>query len=299
MRYRIRHTTKYAYADPVAVCHNLVRLTPRETPWQRRSDHRLIVMPEPADVVHRVDAFGNELGYFSIETAHRGMSLTATTDLAVDAREEADAGLPWEAVREGLRAAEPLAAVRPHRYAFPSAMVPTGPELREYGAASFTPGRPIVEALRDLTTRVHADFDYDPRATTVSTPVMEAFGKRAGVCQDFAHVSIACLRSLGLAARYVSGYLRTLPPPGKPRLVGADASHAWPSLYCGDPDAGGAGWVDADPTNDVLPSTDHVTVAYGRDYGDVCPIQGVYVGGGTHTMTVSVDVAPVETTGRG
>ncbi len=153
----------------------------------------------------------------------------------------------------------------------------------------FTPGRPIVEALRDLTARINDEFEFNPHATTVSTPVMEAFDQRAGVCQDFAHVQIACLRSLGLAARYVSGYLRTLPPPGKPRLVGADASHAWLSLYCGD-----AGWVDADPTNNVLPVTDHVTVAHGRDYADVCPVRGVFVGGGNHTMSVSVDVAPLE-----
>jgi transglutaminase-like putative cysteine protease len=136
---------------------------------------------------------------------------------------------------------------------------------------------------------MHSDFDYDDKATTVSTPVLEAFHQRAGVCQDFAHVGIACLRSLGLAARYVSGYLRTTPPPGKPRLIGADASHAWLSLYCGE-----AGWVDADPTNNGLATTDHITLAIGRDYSDCCPIQGVYVGGGGHTLSVSVDVAPLD-----
>ncbi|MEM6799626.1 MAG: transglutaminase family protein, partial [Planctomycetota bacterium] len=180
----------------------------------------------------------------------------------------------------------------PYQFAFPSALAPTSPTLAEYAAESFTPGRPIVESLRDLNARINKDFDYDPRATTVTTPVLEAFAKRAGVCQDFAQVGISCLRSLGLAARYVSGYLRTAPPPGKPRLVGADASHAWLSLYCGE-----LGWVDADPTNNTLAGADHVTVAVGRDYSDICPIQGVFVGGGSHVMSVSVDVAPIEVAG--
>ncbi|TWT37744.1 Protein-glutamine gamma-glutamyltransferase [Posidoniimonas corsicana] len=289
MRYRITHTTKYSYTDPVAVCHNLVHLSPRDLPRQTRSGYRLIILPDPSDVLHQTDAFGNPVEYFSILEAHRGLSLSATSEVEVREAPAPGAGAPWEQVRDALPQAAPDAVIRPYLYAFPSAKAPVAAALAEYARAAFTPARPIVDALREFTTRVNQDFKYDPRATTVSTPVMEAFEQRAGVCQDFAHVAIACLRSIGLAARYVSGYLRTLPPPGKPRLVGADASHAWVSLYCGED-----GWVDADPTNAVLPGTDHITIAHGRDYADVCPIQGVYVGGGGHTMDVSVDVAPIK-----
>ena len=158
---------------------------------------------------------------------------------------------------------------------------------------SFTPARPIVEATQDLTHRIYEEFQYDSRATTVSTPVAEVFENKAGVCQDFAHLQISCLRSLGLPARYVSGYLRTEPAPGKEKLIGADESHAWLSVFCGPSPGYPSGWIDFDPTNDVIPSTDHITLAYGRDYGDVCPLQGVFVGGGKHTLTVSVDVSEV------
>lgn len=289
MRYRITHTTKYAYGEPVAVCHNLVHLSPRETAGQTRQSYRLIILPDPSDVLQRTDVFGNPVEYFSILEAHRGLSLSATSEIEIDDRPKPGAGAPWEAVRDALPTAEPDAAMRPYQFAFPSAKAPLEPRLGEYALQSFTPGRPIIDALRDLNVRINDDFEYDPRATTVSTPVTEAFDQRAGVCQDFAHVAISCLRSIGLAARYVSGYLRTIPPPGKPRLVGADASHAWLSLYCG-----ADGWVDADPTNAVLTGSDHITIAHGRDYADVCPIQGVYVGGGGHTMEVSVDVAPMK-----
>lgn len=287
--YRIQHVTKYAYTEPVAVGHNLIRLAPLESLLQQRRSYRLLIIPEPSDRAVRQDAFGNQVDYFSIEEAHRGLTLSATSDLVVSNREELHAGVAWETIRESLPSLLVTDSVQPYQYCFPSTLVPTDQIYADYAKASFTPDRPIVDAIRDLTSRIHRDYDYDPHATTVSTPVKEAFEKRAGVCQDFAHVEIACLRSIGLSARYVSGYLRTLPPPGKPRLVGADASHAWLSVYCGE-----AGWVDTDPTNDKFMNNDYVTLAYGRDYADVCPIQGVYVGGGNHTMSVSVDVAPVE-----
>ena len=172
-------------------------------------------------------------------------------------------------------------------YSFDSPCVRRDDRLASYAAMSFTPGRPLLEAALDLTSRIFHEFKYDPTATSVSTPTMEVFEKRRGVCQDFAHLEIGCLRSLGLAARYVSGYLLTDPRPGQPRLVGADASHAWLSVFCP-----GHGWVDLDPTNNVIPSMRHVTVAWGRDYGDVCPIKGVFLGGGSHWMTVAVDVVP-------
>jgi len=311
MRYRIKHTTQYAYAHPVAVCHNLVRLTPRSTALQRRDSYRLIILPEPAEVVPRRDALGNEVEHFSIHEPHHGLSLSATSQLVVSPPADPGAGPPWEQVRDALQAGDfnflgPDRAAPPLQFAFASKLVPRAPELAAYALASFTPSRPIVDALRDFNARIHADFEYDPRATTVATPVLQAFAGRAGVCQDFAHVAIACLRSIGLAARYVSGYLRTLPPPGQSRLVGADASHAWLALYCGTSGAAHGdsnghiitddshdGWVDIDPTNNTMATTDHVTLALGRDYADVAPIQGVYVGGGEHALEVSVDVAPL------
>jgi transglutaminase-like putative cysteine protease len=292
MRFRIRHATKYVYSDTVAVCHNVVRLAPRTWGRQTLHSYRLIVSPEAVDLAQRDDLFGNRVEYFSIQRAHHTLTLTAMSEVEVAAPEKpTDSSPPWEEVRESLRDRSGAAEIDAYRFAFPSTHAPRDERLRSYASKSFTPGRPFLDAARELTARLNADFVYDPRATTVSTPVMEAFEKRAGVCQDFAHVGIACLRSLGLAARYVSGYLRTIPAPGKARLVGADASHAWLSVYCGP-----AGWIDLDPTNDCLPGEDHITVALGRDYGDVCPIQGVFVGGGSHTMAVSVDVEPLGST---
>lgn len=284
MRYRIRHTTKYEYSDPVAVCHNVVRLAPRTMPTQTVDSYRLIVHPDPADLTHRTDVFSNRVEYFSIQGAHNGLSLTAVSDLRVEAALIPTESPSWEVVRDSLASGENANA---YRFVFPSLHIPMKEALREYAEISCISGRPILDVARDFTSRLHADFKYDPRATTVSTPVLEAFEKRAGVCQDFAHLQIAGLRAMGLAARYVSGYLRTIPPPGKKRLVGADASHAWLSVYCGS-----AGWVDFDPTNDCIPQSDHITSCVGRDYSDVSPIQGVFVGGGSHTMSVSVDVEP-------
>ena len=178
-------------------------------------------------------------------------------------------------------------------FTFASPYVPLASELRAYAAPSFPPGRPVLEGARELTTRIFRDFKYQPGATTLATGVLRAFQMRRGVCQDFAHIQIGCLRSLGLPARYVSGYLLTTPPPGKPRQIGCDASHAWLSLYAPD-----LGWVDFDPTNNVIPSMQHITVAWGRDYDDICPIRGVFVGGGNHTMTVAVDVQPLGENGQ-
>lgn len=287
MRYRITHTTKYNYNAPVAVCQNLVRLAPRETARQRVGSFRLVIAPEPAELVNRVDVLGNRVDYFSIPYAHKGLSLTAVSEVTVDRPPPLpDSSSAWEDVRESLRRHDNPELTENYRFAWPSVHVPEESRLRDYATESFKPGRPIFEAARELTKRVHEDFEYNPTATDVSTPVLEAFEKRAGVCQDFAHMQLAMLRSLGLAARYVSGYLRTKPPPGKPRLVGADASHAWLSVYCGR-----AGWIDFDPTNDCVPSTNHVTLAIGRDYADVAPVQGVFTGGGAHTLSVMVDVA--------
>lgn len=289
MRYRISHTTKYTYSDTVSVCHNLVRLTPRTSDTQKLMDRRLVVSPEPAGVSSRIDWFGNQLEHFSIQDAHRGLSLTATSEVEVHSPRAPDGvGDAWESVRDDLvtRRAEQS---REYLYTLRSPRTPIDSKYREYASPSFPAGRPILQAARDLTARIHADFEYRSGATHVDTPLEEAFQQRVGVCQDFAHLQIACCRSMGLAARYVSGYLRTHPPEGKPRLLGADESHAWVSLWCGK-----EGWVEFDPTNDCIPSIDHITLAYGRDYSDVAPVQGVFLGGGSHTVSVSVDVAPID-----
>lgn len=287
--FKITHTTTFRYAETVPICHNEVHLTPRDTQWQTCHNFRLHIRPHPDAVVKRTDFFGNHMQQFSIQEGHRRLSVTASSRVEVRPRElAADSLSPaWESVRDELQSNRGAARLDAIQFLFDSPSVVASANLHEYAKPSFAAGRPILEAVRELTARIHADFKYDPRATTVNTPVEEVLEMRRGVCQDFAHLQIGCLRSLGLPARYVSGYLRTIPPPGKPRLVGADASHAWLSVYCKD-----WGWIDVDPTNDCLTYLDHITVAWGRDYTDVCPINGVFVGGGTHTMYVSVDVEP-------
>lgn len=293
MQLKITHRTSYTYSDVVPVCQNMVHLAPRQTERQLCSSYRLLVVPEPVERSFHNDYFGNRVDYFSIQEAHRGLSVSSTSVLEVNDREEipnAEASPAWEDCLPSTSVEPMVEALGTHLYRFASQYTPLSEEYADYARESFLPGRPILASGLDLTSRIYNDFKYDPRATTVSTPVHEVFSRRAGVCQDFAHLQNACLRSLGLAARYVSGYLRTLPPPGKPRLVGADASHAWISLYCGR-----LGWVDFDPTNNMIPKADHVTVALGRDYRDCCPVRGVYVGGGEQTLNVTVDVMPLDT----
>lgn len=290
MRYKITHSTTYTYSDTVPICHNEVHLTPREGRLQACLHHRLAIRPKPTTLDRRLDYFGNQSHHFSILEGHKKLSVTAISRVEVHAPNWPDpkVTLSWEELRHLVKSDTSPQRLEAYQYVFESPSVAISENIRQYAAPSFPPSRPVLDGVNDLTERIHRDFKYDPRATTISTPVDEVLEHRRGVCQDFAHLEIACLRSLGIPARYVSGYLRTLPPPGKPRLVGADASHAWLSVYCGD-----AGWVDVDPTNNCLPSTDHVTIGWGRDYGDVCPVKGVFVGGGTHRMVVSVDVLPL------
>ena len=291
MRYKVNHTTKYRYAEPVPICHNLVHLAPRSMPHQLCEEYRLFITPAPASRGMRTDYFGNLVEYFSIQEAHR--TLTVTTNSRVVLSSEStprfEDSPKWNDVVNQLSNSLVEKAVDVCQFAFDSPCIIRSCALRDYALASFGTGRTILSAAAELTERIHRDFRYDTKATTVYTKLEEVFECRAGVCQDFAHVHIGCLRSIGIPARYVSGYLRTEPPPGQPRLIGADASHAWVSAYCGQE----LGWVDFDPTNNVLPDVDHVTVAIGRDYGDVCPVQGVCVGGGKHSMTVAVDVIPL------
>ncbi|HAM72429.1 MAG TPA: transglutaminase [Verrucomicrobiales bacterium] len=290
MRYEIRHRTAYEYDNDVLLSHHIARLTPRELPHQRCAEHRVETFPNATTRSTHEDHFGNTATFLTLEGAHRRLEITSLNLVEVDTPVPCDPSKTpaWEEVRDrfGLELLpDPIAPVE---FVFPSPQIPRRPEFREYARASFPAGCPVLAGALDLSRRIHDDFTFDPRATSVTTPVAEFFKTRRGVCQDFAQFMIACLRSVGLPARYVSGYLETLPPPGQAKLVGADASHAWVSVWCGEP-----GWVDIDPTNDVRPRDRHVTVAWGRDFSDVSPLRGVIVGSGHHTLSVAVDVTPV------
>ncbi|QDT65099.1 transglutaminase family protein [Calycomorphotria hydatis] len=291
MRYRITHRTEYGYSEAVPICHNALRLTPRDLPNQHRESFVFKINPEPSILSSRIDTFGNEVTYFSIEYGYTKMRIETVSvmDRRPSPKIDADTSAPWESVVAKIREGELKRKLEVVQFRYDSPLVTTFDEMREYALVSFTPGRPIVAAAKDLMSRIYTDFKYDTQATTVETSVQEAFALKKGVCQDLAHIMIGCFRSLGLASRYVSGYLRTIPAEGKDRLIGADASHAWASLYCDN-----LGWFDLDPTNDVVPSEDHITLIWGRDYQDVTPVRGLYVGGGQHTMGVSVDVAPLD-----
>lgn len=288
MRYRIAHTTTYSYSESVPICHNEVHLIPRDSPHQACIYNRLKVKPRPALLEHRLDYFGNRVTSFAVEQAHQKLTVAAVSrvDLTAPPQFDPDRSAPWEDVRNALPSYGDL--VDTYQFVFDSPLVSASSDLAAYAAVSFTTRRPIVAAMLDLNRRIHREFAYDPTATTVSTPLRTVLELRRGVCQDFAHLAIGCLRSIGLAARYVSGYLLTRPAPGHARLVGADASHAWLAAYTGN-----HGWVDIDPTNDVMPSLEHISLGWGRDYSDICPIQGVFVGGGQHALKVKVDVSAI------
>ncbi len=291
MKYRLVHRTKYTYTGAVTVSHHLARLAPRTLPGQRCPWHELEIKPEPVGRGVHVDSFGNVTTYFEIEGKHESMEVIAHSLVEVFPTKHPDARFtpPWEQVRDSCQIEKLTPGSEAGAFRFGSPMVPLTKDFAVYAALEFSPGRPILEAVLGLTHRIHKEFKFDPRATDVSTPVSEVLQKRAGVCQDFAHLMLACLRSLGLPARYVSGYLETAPPPGLPRLTGADASHAWVSVFCGE----GAGWVDTDPTNDLLPGERHITIAWGRDFSDVSPLRGVTLGAGSQKLSVAVDVIPV------
>ena len=290
-RYHVLHTTGYRYAMPVALSRQLLHLTPRELPTQRVLEHHITVDPAPEESASAHDYFGNATSYIVLSSAHRSMSLAAASTVELlprDAAARVAGSMPWEQALGWLRAPGSAANLEPARFLFDSPHVICAADLRRYAEPSFTPGRPLLEAALDLNHRIHEDFEFDPVATVISTPLSEVLQERRGVCQDFAHLMIGCLRTLGLAARYVSGYLLTHPPPGHAPLIGADASHAWVSVYCPP-----LGWLDFDPTNDSLVGEDHVTVAWGRDFGDVSPLHGMIVGGGRHKLEVEVRVRPL------
>jgi transglutaminase-like putative cysteine protease len=283
----VTHTTTYDYQSAVNVSHHLLRLMPRQMRRQFRLKHDLQIEPAPAVTSLHTDYFGNEVMFVTIEGAHRQLRVTSKNRVAVgpafipDATETPS----WESVRGLCRTDRSVSVLEAGEYVFASNLIAPGEAFADYAGASFAAGRPVLDAVLDLTARIFKDFKFDATATTVSTPLEQVLKQRRGVCQDFAHLQIACLRSLGLPARYVSGYLETLPPPGQPKLVGADASHAWAAFYCP-----GLGWIDVDPTNNLLPSMQHITLGWGRDYADISPIRGVLTGGDDHFLGVSVDV---------
>jgi transglutaminase-like putative cysteine protease len=287
--YRVTHTTTYEYAAMVEQSYNEAHLRPRPTDHQVCLEHTLSIDPAPSTRFESVDPFGNSVATFVVQGGFDRMAVTATSEVEVSPPPPPPAGPPWESVRTLLEIDRQTSARDARRCRAPSRLIPTSGALADYAQGSFEPGRPLVESVMDLTARIYREFHYEPGFTSISTPLLEVFEHRRGVCQDFAHLMIGCIRSLGLAARYVSGYIETFPPPGQTHLVGADASHAWASVYLP-----GWGWVDVDPTNDQFVAASYITTAWGRDYWDVSPLRGsVEGGGGSHHLDVAVDVARI------
>jgi len=292
VKYRITHSTTYEYGDAVSLSHNIVRLRPRDgDPQQICLGHDLSVLPMPSDRSDSLDYFGNHVSYFSLQESHNQLKITARSEVEIipAAQPDFSLGSPWEKVREELLSSTERETRAAREFTFDSPYVIRSAELANYALTSFAPGQPFLACVLDLTERIHHEFEFLPGATKVGTPVADVLRMRKGVCQDFAHLQLGCLRSLGFAARYVSGYLVTTPPPGRPRLQGADVSHAWVSVF-----TPGLGWIDFDPTNGLMPSDSHITVGWARDYDDIGPVRGVIVGGRHQHLDVSVDVAPVD-----
>jgi transglutaminase-like putative cysteine protease len=299
MLYRVFHETAYEYGELAVISHNQGHLMPRSSELQTLQHLELSIAPSPPEVQWHRDYFGNDVVCFTLQEPHERLVVRSESRVAVTPRPalRLAESPPWEQVVERVRAARDEAGLAAFEMVWESPFVATGAPFADYARASFPPGRPLAEALLDLNGRIHREFRYDPEATTLATPIEEVLAQRHGVCQDFAHLMIGCLRSLSLPARYVSGYLRSAPakpPPAdaEPALVGAEASHAWVSAWCP-----ANGWIDLDPTNDVAPSDRHVVLAWGRDYDDVSPLKGVTLGGGSHGVSVRVQVRPIEEPG--
>lgn len=288
-RYHIRHRTTYRGAEPISIGHNQAWLRPRDLPYQSCDEFRLRVSPSPSVLTHRLDAFGNDVATFCFNEGYEHLVVEARSVVTLTRAEASLAGTrSWNEVAQDLHRSTSDADLYALQFLYDSGLVPRLPQAADLGRDLFPAGRPIAEAGHELMQRIHAEFKFAPDATSVQTHVLQVLEKRQGVCQDFAHIMLCVLRSLGVAARYVSGYLRTIPPPGQPKLIGADASHAWVSVYCGME----SGWIDFDPTNNLVPALEHITVAWGRDYADVPPLRGVYVGGSQPHLEVNVDVEP-------
>lgn len=311
MKYRITHTTLYSYSQPVGLCQNEARLQPRNF-WRQHCDYsRFDINPIPVDFYEQIDCFGNRVTYFTIQQPHTQLTVTAISEVTIFPNQNTPGlfnQMTWEQVRNLLQETpfqgqaqsqqgqiqfqnrdQPPELMDATQYLLDSPMVTVTPELAGYAQPSFRPNRMLIDVVHDLMGRIYQDFIYDPTFTTIATPLSDVLSHRRGVCQDFAHLAIGCLRAYGIAARYISGYIETLPAPGMQRLVGADASHAWFSVYIP-----GTGWLDFDPTNNTVPLDQHITLAWGRDYSDVTPLKGIAFGGGQHSLSVSVDVLRLE-----
>ncbi|WP_434608048.1 transglutaminase family protein [Pseudomonas sp. R1-7] len=293
-RYQILHETHYHYDSPVSLAQQLAHLWPRDCEWQRCTEQQLSISPEPTTRRDEQDVFGNPLTRLAFERPHDELLVNARLSVEVLARPALDFNLSpaWESTGNALTySGRPLTAqlLDACRYRFESPYVHLKRSFVEFSESCFPAGRPLMIGVQALMEKIFEEFTFDAEATQVATPLVEVLERRRGVCQDFAHLMLACVRSRGLAARYVSGYLLTQPPPGQARLIGADASHAWVSVFCPV-----LGWVDFDPTNNVQPALEHITLAWGRDFSDVSPLRGVILGGGTHDPDVRVTVMPVE-----
>ena len=283
MRYRVRHRNRYQYGQPVSLCHSHATLLPRDTLNQQVLSARLTTLPHIEDINERQDLFGNRVSQFSIDEVHAELNVLAESEVEVrPIRVDLDRDIAWDD--------QPAIPAKTRLYCRPSVYVPTAnPEIQRFASGFFTVGRGLLESTNALNELIFHEFVYDQDFSDLETPVGLVLSEKRGVCQDFAHLMLATLRSQGVACRYVSGYLETDPPPDQPKLLGADASHAWVSVF-----VSGTGWIDFDPTNGLLPSERHVTLAWGRDYDDVVPLKGLMTGGSQHALEVSVDVTPLE-----
>ncbi len=291
MIYDVIHRTTYRYAEPVDLSYHVMRLTPRSLPHQRVLRSTVIATPAPVRVYDTTDYFGNVATYMSLEEPHAELVVDArcAVDVQFPPPPPAELTPPWETVRDGLDGGGLPVETTAVEFMRESPLIAYDDAVREFAAPSFARGRPVLACFADLNRRIKTEFVFDPRATGVATAVREVMQIRRGVCQDFAHVMIGAIRSMGLAARYVSGYIRTHAPAGQTRRIGSDASHAWVGAF-----VPGIGWIDFDPTNDLIVNDEHVVLGWGRDYGDIAPIRGVILGGGAHRLDVSVDLRPLD-----
>jgi transglutaminase-like putative cysteine protease len=288
MEFQIIHKTVYSYHEPISLCHNIARLVPRNTGMQTCRKTWIDIDPEPGIINEYEDFFGNRVLYFSIQREHQELTVKVTSEIyksdTDNSTGDGDNQTAWEKVKQQLTEAGPENADA-RQYLQETSLTSVSPEILAYASHSFIPGRSAFEACKDLMERIHKDFEFQPGFTTIAIPAVEVMKQRKGVCQDFSHVAIACLRSIGLAARYVSGYIETLPPEGTEKLTGVDASHAWFAVFIP-----GSGWIDFDPTNNQISLAQHICIGWGRDYADITPLKGVIESSGPHLLTVSVDV---------
>lgn len=293
MKYQLNHLTRYDYSGPATLSHNEARILPRQLPWQACTNTQLTISPSPTGLRERQDFFGNRVAYFAIESVHNSLEVRISSEVETRPRPGPDffSGAAWEeaaaemacAVRTGNRD-----SIEARLFVLDSPFIVRQSILSDYARASFGSGRYLRDALLELNQRIFDEFIYDEDSTTLATPLREVLQHKRGVCQDFAHLLIGCLRSMGLAARYVSGYMETTPPPGQEKLLGADATHAWVAAFIP-----GWGWQEVDPTNGCIPDERYITLGWGRDFADVTPLKGVMTGGGKHKLKVAVDVMPV------